>query len=219
MLEKARFSKSLLIAGTAVTLVLAGCNGNKSNSGTNSNGAYKSAINSYYTAHPVCLWSSPVKFPTEADPKNEDQSKGYDALTDAGMLTRTAAQKKRFLVGSKEISEYDLSAQGRSQWQADQNQPGYGNFCYGHRDVTSIDGASESTANGVTQETVNYHYDLTGVPDWAKSAEMKAAFPNLAQNESGQQTATATLVQTQNGWQVSNAGTDNTGATPNANQQ
>jgi hypothetical protein len=171
--------------------------------------AYKAAINSYYTAHPVCLWSAPVKFPSEADPTNEQQSKSYDALTDAGMLTRTAAQKKRFLIGSKEVSEYDLSPQGRSQWQADQTQPGYGNFCYGHREVTSIDSTTGAAQNGVTQETINYHYDITGVPDWAKSTEMKSAFSNVAQNLSNPQAASAMLVQTQNGWQVSNTGTDN----------
>jgi hypothetical protein len=49
---------------------------------------------------------------------------------------------------------------------------------------------------------VNYSYDQTGVPDWAKSAETQTAFPNVQAALAGSQTATSTLIQTQNGWQL-----------------
>ena len=187
---------SLTICGTLV--IAAGCRTN-----TLDKVAFKSAINNYYSSRQECLWSSSVKFPAQADTSNDDQTKGFDALTDAGMLTRTSAEKKRFLIGSKQVNDYDISDKGRSTWTPDSAQPGYGNFCFGHPEVTSIDSFSPPDASA-TQYTVSYHYAWTGVPDWASSAEMKTAFPRLAANTSGQQTATATLVKSDNGWQVSN---------------
>lgn len=165
--------------------------------------AFQSAINAYYSAHPVCVWPSPQKFPAQADTSNEDQTKGFDALTDAGMLARSSAEKKRFLVGSKQVNNYDLSDKGRSTWTADQTQPGYGNFCYGHREVTSVDSYSPSDNNDATQYSVAYHDGVAHPADWANTAEMKAAFPKIATSTSGQETATATLVKSSNGWQVS----------------
>ena len=185
-------SVALLAAGT-------GCHKNSVDPG-----AFKSALNAYYSATPVCVWSAPVKFPAQADTNNEDQTKGFDALTDAGMLTRTPEQKKRFLIGSKQVNDYDLSDKGRSTWTADQTQPGYGNFCFGHWQVTSIDSYSPSNDPDASQYSVAYHDAVSTVPDWANSTEMKTAFPNIAAATSGQQTGTATLVKSSNGWQVTN---------------
>ena len=166
--------------------------------------AFKSAINDYYQARQACVWSSPKKFPAQADTSNDDQTKGFDALTDAGLLVRKSAEKKRFLIGSKQVNDYDLSDKGRTTWMADQAQPGYGNFCYGHREVTTVDSFTPADNPDATQFTVNYHYDVASVPDWANSTEMKTAFPKVASDTSGQQSATATLVKTSSGWQVTN---------------
>ena len=164
--------------------------------------AFKSAINNYYTGHQDCLWSSPVKFPVQADTSNYEQTKGYDALTDAGFLVRKAAEKKRFLIGSKQVTDYDVSDKGRTNWTPDQTQPGYGNFCFGHREVTTIDGFSPADVSDATQYSVSYHYDVASVPGWASTVEMKTAFPKVAIDTSGQQTAVANLVKSDSGWQV-----------------
>jgi hypothetical protein len=179
-------------------------------------GAFKSALNDYYSARQECVWASPIKFPAQADTSNEDQTKGFDALTDAGLLTRKSAEKKRFLIGSKQVNDYDLSQKGRSVWTPDQTQPGYGNFCFGHREVTSIDSYTPSDNPDATQYSVAYHYDVASVPDWANSTEMKTAFPKVATDTSGQQTATANLVKSTNGWQVGSVqpANDNTTSTP-----
>jgi len=84
-------------------LLAAGC---RSNSVDQS--AFKSAINDYYRGKLECLWSGAVKFPAQADTSNDEQTKGFDALTDAGMLTRASAEKKRFLIGSKQVNNYDI---------------------------------------------------------------------------------------------------------------
>lgn len=165
--------------------------------------AFRSAINTYLSARQQCVWGAPIKFPAQADTSNEDQTKGFDALTDAGMLTRKSAEKKRFLVGSKQVNDYDLSEQGRAKWTADASQPGYGNFCYGHPEVTSIDSYSPPASDATTY-TVAYHYAVSSMPDWANSAEMKTAFPRLNAATSPQG-GTATLNKSDNGWVVQSA--------------
>ncbi|WP_263351077.1 hypothetical protein [Acidicapsa acidisoli] len=164
--------------------------------------AFKSAINNYYSTRQDCVWPSPVKFPVQADTSNYEQTKGYDALTDTGFLVRKAAEKKRFLIGSKQVNDYDLSDKGRSSWTAEQTQPGYGNFCFGHREVTTIDGFSPADVSDATQYSVSYHYDVAGVPGWASTVEMKTAFPGVAMDMSGQQSAVANVVKSDSGWQV-----------------
>lgn len=191
--------KLTIFATAAIVAAVAGCHSNAVDPG-----AFKSALNSYYSATPVCVWSSPVKFPAQADTNNEEQTKGFDALTDAGMLVRTPQEKKRFLIGSKQVNDYDLSDKGRSTWTADSGEPGFGNFCFGHPEVTNIDSYSPPNDGGATQYTVTYHYGVSNVSDWAKSAEMSAAFPKIAAATAAQQTGTATLVKSQNGWQVTN---------------
>jgi hypothetical protein len=193
-----RTRKVMGLAICGIIIFAAGCR--KTNMVDKS--AFKSAINDYYSSRQVCVWSSPIKFPAQADTSNDEQTKGFDALTDAGMLTRSSAEKKRFLIGSKQVNNYDLSDKGRSAWTADQAQPGYGNFCFGHREVTSIDAYTPADNPDATQYAVTYHYDVTGVPDWAKAAETQTAFPRIAADISGQQTATATVVKTSSGWQV-----------------
>jgi hypothetical protein len=184
----------------AAVFVTAGCHGKKEPDTSN----FKKAINDYYSTRQECVWPTPTKFPAQADASDDSETRGFDALTDAGLLTRKPEEKKRFLVGSKQVNDYDLSDKGRSAWTADPSQPGYGNFCYGHREVSSIDGFTNATnSNGVNTATVNYHYEIAGVPDWAKSPESKTAFPNMQAALSGPKQATSTLVQTPNGWQVS----------------
>ena len=93
---------------------------------------YTNAINTYYASHPACLWPDPIKFPVQADTSDTSKTSGYDALVDQGLLTRTTAEKKVFIVASKQVTNYDLSDKGRSSWTPDQQNPGYGNFCYGN---------------------------------------------------------------------------------------
>jgi hypothetical protein len=177
-------------------LLVAGCHSN-----TVDQAAFKSAINNYYSGKQECVWTAPMKFPAQADTSNDEQTKGFDALTDAGFLTRKTAEKSRFLIGSKQVNDYDLSDKGRSTWTADQTQPGYGNFCFGHLEVSAIDGYTPPDTNSA-RYSVTYHYGASGIPDWASSTEMKAAFPNVASDTGQQRTATANLVKSDNGWLV-----------------
>ena len=187
---------ALVMAGVAVLAV--GCKKNEVDKG-----AFKSALNNYLSAQKQCLFAAPIKFPVQADTKDDEQTKHFDALTDAGLLARKAEEKKRFLVGSKQVNDYDLSDQGRGAWTADASQPGYGNFCYGQAEVSSIDSWTPDTADAA-QYQVSYHWDLSHLPAWANSAEMKTAFPKL-NAAANPMTGTASLVKGTDGWVVGDA--------------
>jgi len=189
--------RSLSFAISAALILAAGCHSN-----TVDKMVFKSAINNYLGARQECVWNDPIKLPAQADTSNDIKTRGYDALTDAGLLVRTSAEKKRFLIGSKQVNNYDLSDKGRSSWTADPSQPGYGNFCFGHREVTTVDNFTPPDTADATQYTVNYHYDVASLPSWASTEEMKTAFSKIATDVSGQQAATATLIKSSDGWQV-----------------
>ena len=177
-------------------LLAAGCHTN-----TVDQAAFKSAINDYYSGKQECVWSTPIKFPAQADTSKDEQTQGFDALVDAGLLTRKTAEKSRFLIGSKQVNDYDLSELGRKSWTPDPAQPGYGNFCYAHPEVIAID-SYNPTDDAATRYSVTYHYHAANPPDWANNPEMKTAFPKLGAETSGQQVATATLVKSESGWLV-----------------
>lgn len=169
---------------------------------------FSNAIDTYYSAHPACLWPDSIKFPVQADTSDTSKTAGYDALVDQGLLTRTTAEKTKLIISSKQVNNYDLSGKGRSLWTVDVQQPGFGNFCYGHRKVSSIDSSTPTTSDVGATTQVSYHYSLADAPTWATSAETQNAYPQLHADVSGPQIGHATLTNTSNGWQV-------TGAEPN----
>ena len=163
---------------------------------------YANAINSYYTAHPECVWDEPVKFPVQVDTKDASKTTGFDALVDQGLLLRTTAEKQVFIIASKQVTNYDLNDRGHSAWTPDPAQPGYGNFCFGHRNVQSIDASTPAEAQPGATTQVSYRYTLIGMPSWAIAAETQTAFPVIHASLAGPATDTATLVDTTAGWQM-----------------
>ncbi len=186
----------VLVAGGALALT-AGCK--KTDDNTQN---FKSAIDTYYSTRPACLWTDPVKFPVQADTSDTGKTQGYDALVDQGLLTRSTAEKKVFILGSKQVTNYDLSDKGRGAWTPDPQQPGAGNFCYGKVSVDTIDSATPTTSQPGATTTVNYHYKISGAPAWATAAETQTAFPALQTALAGPMTGTATLTDTSSGWAV-----------------
>ncbi len=163
---------------------------------------YKAAINDHFKAFPACIWSQPKKFPVQAATSDDVKTEGYDALTQEGMLTRTTAEKKVLIIASRQVNNYDLSDKGRTSWTADTSPPGYGNFCYGNREVTSIDNSTLGT-NGAGAKTVDvaYHYKIANVAGWANSQEMKTAYPGISSALDSNPSDAATLVMTGDRWE------------------
>ena len=117
------------------------------------------------------------KFPVQAATSDDAKTEGYDALTQEGLLTRTTAEKKIIII-SKQVNNYDLSDKGRSTWTPDTSQPGYGNFCYGNREVTSIDNSTPGTnGSGAKTAAIAYHYKIANVPAWANSQRSRPPIP------------------------------------------
>jgi hypothetical protein len=186
-----------ILSTTALLLTITACNKKADNSIN-----YTSAINSYYSAHPACLWPTSQQFPAQAETSDQSKTMPYDALVDQGLLVRTTAEKKKMIVITKQVNNYDLSDKGRAAWTADTSQPGFGNFCYGHRKVSSIDSSTPTTDTVGAATNVNYHYTLSDVPAWANAPETQTAYPQIRSAIAGPQAATAALTNTSNGWQV-----------------
>lgn len=181
---------------------------------TDNTSNFKGAIDSYYSSRPVCLWKSSKQLPVQANQDNTDKTQDYDALVDQGLLSRQAVEKKKLLVLNQKANNYDLTDKGRGVWTADTSQPGYGNFCYGHRKVATISSASPTTSDVGATSNVVYVYTMDGAPDWAKAAETQTAYPQVKADLDGQQTAQATLTNTQNGWAVTSAPDSGSSGTP-----
>jgi hypothetical protein len=188
--------KLYALVGFMALLLSVGCN-----NGATNDLNYKTAINDHFKAFPVCIWSQPKKFPVQAATADDAKTEGYDALTQEGLLNRTTAEKKVLII-SKQVNNYDLSDKGRSSWTPDTSQPGYGNFCYGNRDITSIDNSTLGTnGSGATTVDVTYRYRIANVASWANSPEMKTAYPSIASQLDSNPSDKATVVMTGDHWE------------------
>ncbi len=187
---------SVTIALATALVFSAGCKKTADNTGN-----YKTAINNFLATNQSCLWPEPQKFPVQVN-TDSDKTGGLDALYNQGLLVRTTAEKKKLLgLVDKQVTNYDLSPKGKSSWIASQTDPSTGNFCYGHREVSSIDTATATGDQPGATASVAYHYTFSSVPDWAKDAGVQNAFPSLQRNLAGG-VSTATLKDTDNGWVV-----------------
>jgi len=159
-----------------------------------------SAINKSFVGRHECVWPESIKLPVQADPSTDDRIRIFEALIDAGLFLHVSEEKKRF--GSKQVNTYNLSDKGHSSWTPDADHPGYGNFCFGHFNATAVENATPNDSSNPTQYTVNYRYEVLGIPDWVSKPESIRAFPKLAADTSIQ-SATATLSKGANGgWAV-----------------
>jgi hypothetical protein len=190
------WTRNCILAVCAFTIASAGCN-----SASNTDLNYKTAINDHFKAFPACIWSQPKKFPVQAATSDDSKTEGYDALTQEGLLTRTTAEKKVVII-SKQVNNYDLSDKGRTAWTPGTTRPGYGNFCYGNREVTSIDNSTLGTnETGAKTVDITYRYHITNLAAWANSQEMKTAYPSIASALDSNPSDRATLVMTGDHWE------------------
>jgi hypothetical protein len=164
--------------------------------------AFKTAINKSFAGRHDCVWPEAVKLPAEIDPSKDAMVRDFDALTDAGLLIRKTDVKKKVPVGSTPPNQYELSDKGHADWTAEPDKPDYGNFCFGHFNVTAIKKAIPNERSNPTQYTVDYSYEVEGIPGWVRAPESMRAFHKIAA-DTAIQSATATLVKGADGaWEV-----------------
>jgi len=146
---------------------------------------FTKAINAYYLDRKECLFPN-MRFPyATSDP---EMTKQMNSLV-----------RSHFLESSYEsavkTTRYRVSTTG------ERYAP---RFCYGHREVTTIDHFTEPQKgpSGFPESTIDYHYELRDVPVWAQSSDIADSFPKMAQVTKNGGTEKITLAQTLSGWQV-----------------
>lgn len=157
-------------------------------------------LNQYLGSHQACLWPDSIQFPARIDPSDNARITRFDALVDAGLLERVPAGRERHARHADSTVEYRLSDMGRLNWTPDAARTGYGNFCYGHMAVSSVNTFKRVSGRDSTAFLVIYR-DSVMLPAWAQVPEVEKAFPKLARAGRGE-TDFATLVQSGNNWRV-----------------
>lgn len=176
----------LRLAGKATLLIaslwtITGCN--TKNKPTPAN--FTKAINAYYIERSECLFPN-MRFPfATSDP---EETKQMNALVRARLLESSYESAVK-------TTRYTVSRTG---------QRFAPRFCYGHREVSSIDNSTPPATgpSGFPETVVNYHYTFKDVPVWAQSADIAAAFPKMAEATSKGGVDKISLAQTLSGWQV-----------------
>jgi hypothetical protein len=185
-----RYTKTIQVAmlAAAGAVMAAGC----ADSRVASKESLAQALNHDYSTDEDCLFSRPLPFPYEvamSDKMLSETRHRLDALAEAGLL-----EKEQTAEGSDTINRYVLTAAGS-------RTEGKGRFCYGRRQVTSVEKFSAPVDyRGMPLTKVEYHFVLKNPPSWAKQNEVRSAFPTLAKATEPQPVDDATLVLTHDGW-------------------
>jgi hypothetical protein len=169
---------------------------------------YRSAIDAYFAAHPACLWPQPIQFPVQVNRSDTTKTAAYDALYDAGLLTRTSEEKKVLIVATKPVATYDLNDKGRGEWSPDTTHPGFGNFCYGHRKVDTIVSATSNNGEPGATTQASYLYSFINAPDWSQAIETQTEFPKVGAAVNSHGGGVLTLTDTTGGWKVQPSATN-----------
>lgn len=175
----------ILIPLCASALLLGGCNNENKPNAEN----FTKVINAWFQDRPDCLFPGGRRFPYEVAPGTgaKQAKQQMDSLMTAGLL-------KRLEDRDLHVDSYSLTPIGNRAAPA---------FCYGHREVTSIEGFTPpGPRNGFTETTVTYHYQMLDVPVWAKTDEVKKAFPQLSKDLGDSPSDQITLATVGAGWQV-----------------
>jgi hypothetical protein len=185
-----RYTKTIQVAmlAAAGAVMAAGC----ADSRVASKESLAQALNHDYSTNEDCLFSRPLPFPYEvamSDKMLSETRHRLDALAEAGLL-----EKEQTAEGSDTINRYVLTAAGS-------RTEGKGRFCYGRRQVTSVEKFTAPVDyRGMPLTKVEYHFVLKNPPSWAKQDEVRSAFPTLAKATAEQPVDDATLVLTHDGW-------------------
>lgn len=173
----------------SILMLAAGCSSKTKPTDQN----FMAGLNAYYASHNDCLFSSALRFPYEVSPgpdAKQDKQR-MEALMHAGLMKEPTEDK------SIHVVVYSLTPAGERAG---------GRFCYGHREITSIDSFTSpvKAANGILESRVTYHYKMMDVPVWAKTDDMLKAFPDMAKALAGEAVGENSVANAGVGWQVPN---------------
>ena len=184
------YTKALKVAmlAAASMVLAAGCADSRVASKAN----LADALNHDYSANQDCLFAKPMPFPYQVavnDKLLAETRRRLDALAEAGLLEREQTPE-----GGTTMNRYVLTAAGS-------RTEGSGRFCYGRREVTSVEKfTAPIDYQGMPLTKVEYHFVLKNTPSWVKKDEVRNAFPVVAKSTAEEPVDEATLVLTHNGW-------------------
>src|SRR5580704_12870606 len=137
-----RMEASIIFAG--ILLLATGCSSKTKPTDQN----FTAGLNAYYANHNDCLFPSALRFPYEVSPgpSAKQDKQRMDAMMNAGLMKVTEDK-------SIHVDVYALTAAGERAG---------GRFCYGHRQVTSIDTFTPpvKNASGMLESHVTYRYTI-----------------------------------------------------------
>jgi len=173
--------ETVALAALLLLLPLAACHSKTAATPEN----FTLGLDKYFAEHADCLFPHGITFPYETtDPEKTRQ---MNALVASQLLTVHQAVQIH-------ESRYTVTTTGGRVAPR---------FCFGHRVVASIDSSTPpAVVNGMLQTQVAYHYTIEDVPVWAKTDQMRAAFPAMAHAISGAASDKATLGKSMVDWQV-----------------
>lgn len=180
-----RLNRFALAARTSAVIgllcLVAGCN--TKNKATPQN--FTRTINTYFLDRSECLFPN-IRFPYATSDATE--TKQMNSLVRSRLLESSYESAVK-------TTRYTVSRTG------ERFAP---RFCYGHREVTSIDNSTppEKGPSGFPETVVDYHYALKDVPVWAQSSDIAGAFPKMAEATTKGGSDKVSLAQTLAGWQV-----------------
>jgi len=157
---------------------------------------FAQVITQDYAENGDCLFSRSLAFPFRVGVDDKLLAKTrqqLDALASEGLLSKQQVKED-----NETLLQYAMTDAGRKV-------PGDGRFCYGKREVTSVDTFSAPEEfRGVQMTHVGYHYTIKDGAAWAKDPVVKTAFPSVARSLSEQPVDEATLVLEKEGWTLEN---------------
>jgi hypothetical protein len=181
-----RKENNTIMIGRVALLVISlwfvtGCNTKTKATSAN----FTKAVNAYFLDRSECLFPN-IRFPFATSDSTE--TKQMNALVRSRLLESSYESAVK-------TTRYTVSTTG---------QRFAPRFCYGHREVSSIDNFTppQTGPSGFPETTVDYHYTLKDVPVWAQASDIASAFPKMAEATTKGGTDKITLAQTLAGWQV-----------------
>lgn len=176
------------LAAGALSMLVAGC----SDQGNPSKRALERALNRDYSLSADCIFAKPLPFPYEI-PVNDkllSQTRNrLDALVEAGLLAREESIRGNAIVNRYSMTPAGLQVKGN------------GRFCYGRRQVTSVEKFTQPVNyDGQPLTKVEYHFVEKDSPTWAKDNHVRNAFPEVAKSMQPSPVDETTLILTNDGW-------------------
>ena len=190
-----KFGLAVLATNMAVGVAVVGVTGCTDKTSVSKEN-FAQVINQDYAENGDCLFSRSLAFPYRVGADDKllaETRRQLDALASEGLLSKQQVKEDH-----ETMLQFALTDAGRKV-------PGNGRFCYGNREVTSVDTFSAPAEfRGVQMTNVGYHFMIKDSAPWAKAPEVKTAFPQVARAMSDQPVDEATLVLEKECWTLEN---------------